>query len=309
MILTDKSIDTEAYLAFIGQQESQEVHPVEDYWHKLQDLCVNGEVRTGAMLPWIKTHNVIRFAPGELSVWAGFSGSGKSLLLGQAVLWWLKDQTALIASLEMKPEQTLYRMTRQMVGHTEIKPPHVDGFVEKLSGRLWIYDQVDSVASNRILGLIHYAANELKCDHIIIDSLTKCGLTRDDYSQQAKFVDRIQWAAKRHSVHVHLVCHMRKGSDENRKPGKFDIRGAAEISDLADNVLVLHRNKEKEAASLKRSNGRALTRDEEDELKKPDATLRVDKNRAGGTEGIVPLWYHYGAMQFLGVDDPRAMQW
>lgn len=237
-----------------------------------------------------------------------FIPTHNSLLLGQVILWWLKYQTALIASLEMKPVETLYRMARQMRGGM-FGHEYLDEFMSGLDGKLWIYDQLDSVQSDRILGLIHYAASELKTDHIVIDSLTKCGLSRDDYAVQARFVDRIQWAAKRHNVHVHLVCHMRKGNDENTRPGKFDIRGAAEISDLADNVLVIYRNKPKEEAQKKRESGQMLSRAEEMELSKPDTILRVDKNRANGEEASFGLWYHQGAMQFLATDLPQSMTW
>lgn len=308
MILKDSDIDLEEYLAFIGRQESQEVRPAEDFASELAARLDNGTAKHGPALPWIKTHDTIRFQPGELSIWAGINGHGKSLLLGQVVLWWLKSQTALIASLEMKPVETLYRMARQMRGGM-FGHEYLDEFMTRLTGKLWIYDQLDSVEAERILGLIHYAANELKCDHIVIDSLTKCGLSRDDYAVQAKFVDKVQWAAKRHNVHVHLVCHMRKGNDENTRPGKFDIRGAAEISDLADNVLVVYRNKPKEEAKKKREAGHMLTKVEEAELSRADTILRVDKNRANGAEESFGLWYHQGAMQFLGNDMPQAMTW
>lgn len=308
MIVNDKDINLDDYLAFIGKQESQEVKPAEAFGHALIERLANGNAKYGPALPWIKTHDTIRFQPGELSIWSGINGHGKSLLLGQVVLWWLKEQTALIASLEMKPVETLYRMARQMNGGM-FDVDYLDTFMAGLKDKLWIYDQLDSVESDRILGLIHYAACELKVDHIVIDSLVKCGLSRDDYAIQAKFVDKIQWAAKRHGVHVHLVCHMRKGNDENSRPGKFDIRGAAEISDLADNVLVVYRNKPKEDAQKKRAGGQMLTKAEEAELTRADTILRVDKNRANGAEESFGLWYHQGAMQFLGADMPQAMTW
>lgn len=308
MIFSGKDVDLEAYLAFIGRQESQEIRAVEDFAHDLFQRIVIGNAKSGPALPWIKTHPIIRFNPGELSIWAGINGHGKSLLLSQVVLWWLKSQTALVASLEMRPEETLYRMARQMAGGV-VDPDYVMQFVGALTGRLWIYDQLDSVGAERVLGLVHYAANELKVDHVVIDSLTKCGLTRDDYSQQAKFIDKLQWAAKRHEIHIHLVAHMRKGNDEQTRPGKFDIRGAAEISDLADNVMVVYRNKPKEEAQRNRAAGRVLSRSEELALSQPDTFLRVDKNRAGGDEESFGLWFHQGAMQFLGSDLPQSMQW
>lgn len=265
---------------------------------------------SGPALPWSKTHDCIRFNPGALSIWAGINGHGKSLVLGQAALWWIgQRQTVVMASLEMKPEETLYRMGRQLLGR-QIALEEFETVINALRDYLFIYDQTDSVESDRILALVHYAAVELGADHVVIDSVTKCGLTRDDYAQQARFVDRLQWAAKRHNVHVHLVCHMRKGDNERGgTPGKFDIRGAAEMSDLADNVLVVYRNKGKELAAEKRRSGARLTDAESYALEEPCTLLSVEKNREYGHEARFGLWYHWASMQFLGADVPQAMRW
>jgi twinkle protein len=46
---------------------------------------------------------------------------------------------------------------------------------------------------------------------------------------------------------VHLVMHSRKKEDEFAPPGKFDAKGTGTITDLADNVMTVWRNKKKEA--------------------------------------------------------------
>lgn len=309
LVITDRTAKFEQHLAKLGDAESQHVYAVQELATDLAKYAVTRGTMNGPALPWPKSHGTIRFKPGQISIWAGVNGHGKSLLLGQAALWWLKArQTVLVASLEMKPAETMYRMARQMRGGM-FPVDYFEHFTNTLTDLLWIYDQTDSVASDRILGLVHWAATDLKADHVIIDSLVKCGLTRDDYSQQAKFVDRLQWAAKRHGIHVHLVCHMRKGENEHHRAGKFDIRGAAEISDLADNVLVVFRNKAKEDAKSRQQNGYGLTPSEHEQLAKPDTMLRIDKNRENGFEETFGLWYHQGAMQFLGADTPHAMEW
>ena len=308
MIISDKDINLDEYLAAIGLEEAQEISPAENYWHQLVARATNGIEMQGPRLPWVKTFDTIRFPPGKLSVWAGINGHGKSQLLGQCVMWWLKDQTALIASLEMKPVETLWRMSSQWLGRAP-QVDDIDGFCKALQGRLWIYDQTDSVATERILGLVHFAANELRVDHLVIDSLTKCGLNRERYDLQAQFVDKLQWAAKRHDIHIHLVCHMRKGESETSKPGKFDIRGAAEVTDLADNVITVWRNKPKESAIRKRRSGIMLNASEESELRRPDSIMTVEKNREWGLEESFGLWFHQSAQQFLAMDTPHAMIW
>ena len=306
-VITDRDWDARKWTA-LAEQEAQHIIPAEDFWGALCRLAEGGEETSGAPLPWGKTHDTIRLRPGELSIWGGINGHGKSALLGQVILWNLLEEPALIASMEMRPEQTMLRMASQAIGRKPT-PDDVMEWLPKISGRLWIYDQLDSVRSDRILAMVHYAASELGVSHIVIDSLTKCGITRDDYAAQTRFVDKLQWAAKRYSVHVHLVCHMRKGDDENRSPGKFDIRGAAEISDLADNVFVVHRNKGKEAAQRQQEFGAPLTKAQEEKLNEPDSLLTLAKNRHGGVEDCWGLWFHPSSQQFMAVSSPHPMPW
>lgn len=306
-VITDRDWNSQKWLD-MATKEAQHITPAADFWGPLCRLADGGEEITGSPLPWSKTFETVRLRPGELSIWGGINGHGKSVLLGQVILWNLFDDPALIASMEMKPEQTMYRMACQSLGH---KPTADDvmHWLPKLEGNLWIYDQLDSVKSDRILAMVHYAASELGAKAIVIDSLTKCGIMRDDYAAQTRFVDKLQWAAKRYNVHVHLVCHMRKGEDENKSPGKFDIRGAAEISDLADNVFVVHRNKGKEEAQRLNEFGVPLNKQQTERLKEPDSWLTLAKNRHGGVEDCWGLWFHPASQQFMGKSSPHPMPW
>jgi len=77
-------------------------------------------------------------------------------------------------------------------------------------------------------------------------------------------------------------------------PDKFDIRGAGEITDLVDNVLIVFRNKRKEEG-LACDN---LT----DEKRKAweasfDALLICDKQRHHSWEGRIRLWFDKESQQ------------
>lgn len=308
MIFDDRQIDLDAYLEKMGQREAQELRWGTHWKSDVLGRIVNGDEASGDRLPWAKTHNGVRLRPGELSIWAGINGHRKSLVLGQVMLWLAREHRICIASLEMKPDETLLRMARQGFGGT----PSFDWageFLEGCNGRVCLYDQLDSVDCDRILGVVHYAANELKCAHIVIDSLTKCGIAGDDYARQKRFVDRLQWAAKAYDVHVHLVAHMRKGQDEAHRPGKFDVRGASEITDLADNVFVVWKDKERDEAITARMNGLDLTPQQIKAMDRPDQILDVAKQRHGSFEGSFALWFHRKSLQLLGTDDIHAMPW
>lgn len=310
MIFGDRTIDLNPYLETVAELEGQEVHWATKWRSDVMARAINGDHIEGARLPWSKTHDHVRLRPGELSIWAGINGHRKSMLVGQVMLWLSKepDTRICIASLEMRPVETLWRMATQAAG-CQPDPVWCASFLEGSNGRICLYDQLDTVEATRIVAMIHYVANELKCSHIVIDSLVKCGIAGDDYTGQKKFVDRLQWAAKTYGCHIHLICHMRKGQDENHRPGKFDVRGASEITDLADNVFIVWKDKEREDAIRHQDLGLTLRPAHLEALDRPDQILEVAKQRHGSFEGRFSLWFHKRSLQFLGSNEGRAMPW
>ena len=131
--------------------------------------------------------------------------------------------------------------------------------------------------------------------------MTKCGLGQDEYNAQSEFVDRLQWCAQRWDIHIHLVCHLRKSSGQGRIDSKADIIGTGNITNLADNVFILRRNKAKEAESVNRQAGLDY---DDGKLLEPCAYLSVEKNREYGHEPTFGLWYHHASGQFLPNDGP-----
>lgn len=78
-----------------------------------------GNRETGYRLPFAVVADKVAFRPGELTLWTGATGAGKSQLLSHALVS-MGDQGArvCIASLEMAPRQLLKRMVRQ-AGNTD----------------------------------------------------------------------------------------------------------------------------------------------------------------------------------------------
>lgn len=284
-------------LSFTGMQESQFLVKPSDLIDKVKNRLSDKFKTECDLLPWNKTHSLVQLRPAELSLWCGINGHGKSQLLGQVCAWNLRHKKWLIASMEMLPEATLERMTRQAAGCT----PSND-FIDKMGNwtdnKLWIYDQTDTVKAERILAMIYYAATELKMDHIVIDSMMKCGIPKNDTEMQTYFVDKLCWAAKTTGCHIHLVHHMRKGDKESQRPDKFSVRGASEIVDLADNLFIIYRNKSKEE---KLRLGKEVNEEE------PDCNLIVEKQRHGEWEGMFNLWFHPESKQYVPNPDNRIM--
>lgn len=288
-------------LNFTGMQESQFLVKPSELINRVKELQKKRRERqgfaVGEYLPWSKTHKHVGLRRGEVSIVAGINAHGKSQILNQICAWNLPRKKWLIASMEMSPESTMDRMTQQAAG-CEPSDEFTDKFGNWTDGRLWIYDQTDTVSADRILAMVYYAASVLKIEMIIIDSLMKCGIRKDDLNEQVAFVDRLCWAAKTTGAHIFLVHHIRKADNENYIPNKFDIRGAGELTDLVDNVFLVHRNKSKEQ---KLRTGKDVDKEEQDCL------LLVEKQRHGEWEGMFKLWFSPGSKQYIPTPENRVM--
>lgn len=286
-------IDFEKYLDQ-NEMHRQKVQSPKDFFDGAYDRVINGLSVQGDALPWSKTHEHFRFRGGEITIWAGVNGNGKSLVMGQAAVW--LDSPVVIASMEMLPEATLARMLRQCSGVSSPSRDFSEAIVDKLHGKLWIYNQVGNVEQKALFGMIQYVATELEVKHVMIDSLVKCGLGTDDYNAQKHFVDRLTTLAKDLNIHIHLVVHMRKQSSEQHMPDKNSIKGAGEITDLADNVIIISRKIVE--------NGEDAPSDEE-----PTGFIRIAKQRHGEFEGTFAFWFHAPSQQWIPTRRSQPMPW
>jgi twinkle protein len=253
----------------------------------------NGEIQNGSCLPFNSIQDLWRLRLGELTVWTGYSGHGKSMVLNYIILHLLKQQKCLIASFEMTPKSTLSRFIRQSLGSDNPTESFIEEFLTKVDGKLWLYDQLGSTNPNKVLSVIYYGAEQLGIKHFVIDSLMKCSINEDDYNSQKKFVDQLCIASRDLNIHIHLVVHSRKTIDEmNHTPSKFDVMGSSNITNLADNVCSIFRNKKKEEQI-------SFENYKNDDIKKtPDAYLILTKQRHYEWEGKIPLWFETKSLRY-----------
>ena len=310
--ITPDDIDFSVYEQETDAQ--QKVKPASVWVQELIDRIRNPIKLPRSVMPWRKTHSLIAFRPGEVTIWGGANGNGKSLVTGQIALSLLsQDQKVCIASFEMKPSKTLERMGRQFSGFNADDPAFAGSdaareellkvyqqFKEWTDARLWLYDQQGTVTTAQIIAVTRYCAKELGVSHFFIDSLMKCVSGEDDYNGQKMFVDELTAIARDYQIHIHLVHHIRKPADESHKPSKYDYKGSGAITDQVDNVISVWRNKAKEK-----------DREQNKPIKDtdPDALLICDKQRNGEWEGSIGLWFDKPSMQYVGNagDEPLVM--
>jgi twinkle protein len=305
MQLVDDNIDFGAYM--VEPEARQRVRPASAWVQDVIDSFALPAEQQGAYLPWRKASQLFRLRRHELTVWPGINGHGKSLVLNQVMLCAAaQGEKTLIASMEMRPVLTLQRLTRQATKQRDPSPRDTRGFHDWSDGRMWLYDQLGIVEWRKLIAVCRWAVDRLGITQIVIDSLMRCGIAETDYDGQKAFVDALCTFKNSRPVGVHLVMHSRKKEDEYAAPGKFDAKGTGTITDLADNVITVWRNKKKE---MLRELG-SLT---DDQIKQPDCLLICDKQRNFDWEGRIGLWYHRDSMQYVehGIDiQPiELMEW
>lgn len=291
-------IDFEAYMR-ANEQDKANVKQASDYADMLMDYFNGEHGIEGNTLPWDKTHETFRFRMGEVTLWPGINGHGKSQLLGQVVNHLLmQKEKVLIASFEMHPKRTLARMTRQAIGANSPSNEFIRDYANWLIGKLWFYEQMGTVKGDRVIAIIYYGAKELGITHFVIDSLMKCGVDSGDFNAQKVFIDKLCSAARDLNIHIHLIAHSRKGEDEYSPPNKMDVAGSMDITNQVDNVMTVWRNKAKEKLI------RTKKASPED-MHKPDCMIICDKQRNGEWEGEIALWMDNASLRYLSSEHEK----
>lgn len=297
LVLSSDDVDFATYYA--ETEPAVRVHSASTWREQLTALADQPERITGAKLPWRSTHDNLRFREGEVTVWAGINGSGKSQLVGNVVLGFCAQQErSCIASFEMSPLRTLERMQRQAAMCASPAREFTNRFLSLLEGRLWIYDHMGQADPRMLCAVIRYCARQLKVKHMVIDNLAKCVRGEDDYNGQKAFMETMCRLALEEQLHIHVVHHVKKGENEDKPPSKWDVKGSGAIVDGPDQCIIVWRNKGKERA-LQKLAAQGTPVDDET-YSKPDVLLCVEKNRNGEWEGRIPLWYHKESLQYAG---------
>ena len=316
MEFIDDGIDFASYLK--DTDAKTKVKPVSDF---VQDAKVRLRSHAKAKrtyLPWPKCNEAFEFRRGEVTVWAGQNGHGKTDVTTQMALSLIgQDEKVCVASFEMKPATTIGRMVRMFAGTNPFSPEYQDNdglavlddlydqFSDWTQDRMWMYDQTGTASQDTVLGMVKYCAQALGITHVFIDSLMKCVRDEDDFNGQKYFVDRLCALAKDCDVHIHLVHHLRKPSKESEMPDKHDTKGSGSITDQVDNLFMVWRNKPKEDAG--RTKGEFSPKKTE-----PDCYLlcRKQRNYEGSNDGepMISLWRHRDAGQFVAEEGARP-QW
>lgn len=273
--ILNEDIDLTKYMS---EEQIGSVKNANQYFEKLANLLA-GEGENGSDTPWSSTKGNFVFRPSELTIWSGFKGHGKSLVISQVLEQFISNgENVFIVSPEFPPHRVLHRMMMQSLGLRNMRIDTAFDWVAAVEDHLWLYDQQSSLKPLEVIAVCRYAIQELGVKHILIDSLMKCGIAPDDYAGQKRFVDALQNLAHRNEIHMHLVAHARKGNDDGKIAGLHDISGSSDIANIAENIIFCWRNKQKELGGGK--------------IEEPDCIVKIEAQRNGsGWIGSLPLYF------------------
>lgn len=277
---------------YLRVEDERSIRAANEFTKEVLDHYILGDVVNGIMLPWEHLKDKFRLRNGECTIVGGINSSGKSLVCGQILLNAMEQGIKCLSiSLEMSPRSQLIRMWRQ--ASLNVKPT-MDfglGFNSWARDKLYFFDKRGSVDLDTLMAVIWYSLDKNNTQLILVDSLmTISGIATDDYNAQKKVVCRIADACRELDCHIILVCHARKSMSVKDKIDRFSVRGAGELTDRVDNVLLL---------------SRSYSDDSED----PDAYISISKARHWDmAECEFNLWLDLPSLNLLTHDQkPRKI--
>jgi len=254
----------------------------------------DGDEEAGWSTHWSKAQGKLFFRRGELIIMNGVNGHGKSMVASQLLLdAALAGEKCCVASMEMREDRLLERMIKQC-GNTG--NPTIE-WVQKNFDWIseWMYLYVDIAARGKtkeeiLLDSLDYAWRRYGCTTFLIDSLQLCGNFEENLNGQQAFISKLVEFKLERDVTIFLITHAKKSPDEYQMGGKWDIKGSSGISDLADQVFTVFRNKRKEEHLDLVERG--FDEANQKIVDMADSYLICHKNRHGDWEGKMGFYFN-----------------
>ena len=243
-LMGERNLTPEILAPYLQIEHQQSIRSASDFTQEVMDYYILGEDKTGYKLPWSQLDDKFRLRAGECTLLGGINSSGKSLALGQIALYAMTQKAKVLSvSLEMSVRSQLIRQWRMASG--VIKPDLDFGlkFNKWSHDKLFFFDKMGSMDLNTLEAGIRYSIHHFGTDLILVDSLmTISGIRHDDYTAQTDVVNRLADIARDLECHIILVAHARKSFSVNDKIDRFSVRGAGQLTDRVDNVILIQRN-------------------------------------------------------------------
>ncbi len=283
------------------------------------DMSSIGRVLSGISLLDYATGGMF---DGDLSVWTGKRGEGKSAFLNQLAVEAVENGAKVcIYSGEVPADRLKYSINLCAAGRENVlsKPDAktdrpiyyldeksetaLDGWYGR---RIWLYDNrvIEADERDSIIEKFTQAFMCYDCRVFIVDNLmtVAVGARSSEMMQfQAEFITRLRKFAEKYGVHCHVIVHPKKTPEVKDSD---EVAGLATITNLACNVFCLKK--------LDRTAGGFMSEDSRgrSEIVGYNAILAILKNRQHGTTGEIALRYDTDVHRFTQEGmEPRKYSW
>ncbi len=228
------------------------------------------------------------------------NGSAKSTMLSEVMASLaLAGKRVVVLSLEMPAYSVAAKMAVQSLANRHPSRARMEAWADQVGESLCFLDLTGDLEPAECIRLARYCAHELGTQHLVIDNLTKIVSADNEHTeQQRRFVAQLHRTAIDTGMHVHLVAHTRKPSDDEKQPpSRYEVAGSRTLVDQPDNVVMVWRNRAKERAQADGDLGHA---------DKADVVLNVDKQRHADYTGLIGLFMDRSCYRLVGDYAERA---
>lgn len=191
---------------------------------------------------------------GEISIVSGLNGSGKSSWLNCITLNAIQRgfKVAMFSGELMKQKVKTWlnqvaagrEFVKKVYGYDDFYyvPKDVTAKIDAWTkDKFFLYDNKYGRNWSRLLESIRNVVEKKEVNLLILDNLMTLDLDAfggDKNEKQSAFVNSLADLAKQANIHIILVAHPRKSLTFLRRE---DIGGSGDITNLADNVYIIHR--------------------------------------------------------------------
>lgn len=265
---------------------------------------MNPDMFNGLPLPSLPgLTSILRGArTGELTLLTGHTGSGKTTLVSQMTLDFVKQGTpTLWGSFEVNNVQLVKKMLRQfsprfnlpLTEFTQDQLEHLCDRFELLPLHFMKFHGATDVED--VIDAMTYARYAHDVEHVVLDNLQfmiSTGAHQNKFDVQDNAIAKFREFATRANVHVVLVVHPKK-TDAAARLDEYSIYGGVKAVQEADNVVIL------QSTASAAAPGEALTQ-------APIKNIEVVKNRYVGTTGAVQVVFNPEQVRYFELNMDRS---
>jgi len=196
---------------------------------------------------------------GEVSIYTGEAGSGKSTILNQFLLNVAEQNVkCCVWSPELTDRQQKEWTCRQMLkeskgsfdkSYCSIRERDVFTVKKHISDKmaLWLDEYIINITGRKnftdkeLLRIITKQIKKNDVKFFVIDNLMKVSFegVENEYNQQKEFLNKLSEISKIYNVSINLVAHPKKHNKS--EPNQYDIAGTSNIPNLVDNIYYFRR--------------------------------------------------------------------